>query len=33
MGYVLFLLIAFVMLGIERLVSRHEHGREPHPDA
>lgn len=33
MGYVFFILIAFVMLGVERLVARHEHGHEPHPGA
>ncbi len=31
MGYVLFILIAFVMLGVERLVTwKHGHGHEPH---
>jgi hypothetical protein len=34
MGYVLFIVIAFVMLGVERLMSwRHAHGREAHPGA
>lgn len=31
MGYVLFILIAFVMLGIERIVAHHHAGQEHHP--
>lgn len=34
MGYVLFMLIAFVMLGVERLMAwKHEHQEKTHPGA
>jgi hypothetical protein len=34
MGYILFILVAFAMLVVQRLVARHaDHGHQPNPHA